>query len=81
MLSKIKKCKKKILEKIVSKVTEYNDIIVCEKLKVNEMIEINKCLRKNIINSTFGLIITKLKEKCKYLNKELYILYKQSNLQ
>ena len=34
------------------------------------MIEINKCLRKNIINSTFGLIITKIKDKCKYLNKE-----------
>ena len=67
---KLRNARKKLVEKIVSKVTEYNDIIVCEKLKVKEMIEINKCLRKNIINSTFGLIITKIKDKCKYLNKE-----------
>ena len=67
---KLKNARKKLVEKIVSKVTDHNDIIVCEKLKVKEMIETNKHLRKNIINSTFGLIITKLKDKCKYLNKE-----------
>ena len=31
--------------------------------------EQNKTLRKSIINATFGLIIRKLEEKCKMLNK------------
>ena len=67
---KLKNARKKLTEEIISKITKNNDIISCEKLKVKEMIKKNKQLRKNIINSTFGLIITKLKDKCKYLNKE-----------
>lgn len=67
---KLRNARKKLVEKIVSKVTKHNDIIACEKLKVKEMIEKNKNLRKNIIDSTFGLILRKLEEKCKYLNKE-----------
>ena len=64
-----------MIEEIVSKVTKYNDIIIAEKLKVKEMLikkekrEQNKILRKSIINATFGLIIRKLEEKCKMLNK------------
>ena len=64
-----------MIEEIVSKVTKYNDIIIAEKLKVKEMLvkkekrEQNKTLRKSIINATFGLIIRKLEEKCKMLNK------------
>lgn len=62
-------------EEIVSKITEYNDIIIAEKLRVKEMlakkdkISQNKNLRKNITNATFGQIIRKLEEKCKMLNK------------
>ena len=72
---KLSNARKKMIEEIVSKVTKYNDIIIAEKLKVKEMLikkekrEQNKTLRKSIINATFGLIIRKLEEKCKMLNK------------
>ena len=69
---KLSNARKKMVEEIVSKVTKYNDIIITEKLKVKEMLakkEQNKILRKSIINATFGLIIRKLEEKCKMLNK------------
>lgn len=67
-----------MVEEIVSKVTKYNDIIVTEKLKVKELLKkeksfqnkySNKHLRKSITNATFGLIIRKIEEKCRKLNK------------
>ena len=72
---RLKNARKKIVEEIVSKVTKNNDIIITEKLKVKEMIIKkdktiqNKNLRKSITNATFGLIIKKMEEKCKMLNK------------
>lgn len=73
---KLANARKKMVEEIVNKVTKYNDIIITEKLKVKEMLEKkdktmkNKNLRKSITNATFGLIIRKIEEKCKMLNKE-----------
>ncbi len=69
---KLKNARKKLVEEIVSKITKDNDIIIAEKLKVKEMLDKkqnNKYLRKSITNATFGLIIRKLEEKCKQLNK------------
>lgn len=72
---KLRNARKKMVEEIVDKVTKYNDIIVAEKLKVREMLigkekgKENKNLRKSITNATFGLILRKLEEKSKMLNK------------
>lgn len=72
---KLSNARKKIVEEIVSKITKYNDIIVTEKLKVKDMLAKknksiqNKILRKSITNATFGLIIRKIEEKCRMLNK------------
>lgn len=70
---KLKNARKKLVEEIVAKVIKYNDIIVTEKLKVKEMLEKkkshNKHLRKSITNATFGLIIRKIEEKSRMLNK------------
>ncbi len=69
---KLKNARKKLVEEIVSKITKNNDIIITEKLKVREMLDKkqnNKSLRKSITNATFGLILRKLEEKCKMLNK------------
>lgn len=75
---KLSNARKKMVEEIVSKITKYNDIIITEKLKIKEMLikkdksTQNKNLRKSIRNATFGLIIRKIEEKCKMLNK-IYI--------
>lgn len=72
---KLSNARKKMVEEIVSKLTKYNNIIVTEKLKVKEMLAKknksiqNKNLRKSITNATFGLIIRKIEEKCRMLNK------------
>lgn len=70
---KLRNARKKMVEEMISKITKYNDIIVAEKLKVKEMLEKkkenNKTLRRSITNATFGLILIKLEEKCKMLNK------------
>ncbi len=70
---KLKNARRKNIEEIVSRITKANDIIVTEKLKVNEMLEKEnknpKSLRKAITNATFGQILQKLEEKCRLLNK------------
>lgn len=70
---KLRNARKKMVEEMISKITKYNDIIVAEKLEVRKMLEKkkenNKNLRKSITNATFGLILRKLEEKCKMLNK------------
>ena len=65
--------RKKQAEEIVSTLLKENDYIVAENLQVNKMIteSISKSLRKNIIHSTFSLILTKLKQKCLWENKKL----------
>lgn len=70
---KLANARKKQVEEIVSKLTKENDYIFAEKLNVKEMIEDNnKSLTKKIINSTFGLIFTKLEFKCIWLGKVFY---------
>ena len=63
--------RKKQVEEIVSKLLKENDYIVAENLQVNKMIteSSSKSLRKNIIHSTFSLILTKLRQKCLWENK------------
>ena len=63
--------RKKQAEEIVSKLLKENDYIVAENLQVNKMIteSSSKSLRKNIIHSTFSLILTKLRQKCLWENK------------
>ena len=63
--------RKKQAEEIVSKLLKENDYIVAENLQVNKMIteSSSKSLRKNIIHSTFFLILTKLRQKCLWESK------------
>lgn len=64
--------RKKQAEEIVSKLLKENDYIVAENLQVNKMIteSSSKSLRKNIIHSTFSLILTKLRQKCLWESKK-----------
>ena len=60
-------------EEIVSKIIKTHDIIITERLKVQEMIaKGNKKLRKAITNSTMSDIIRRLKYKSEWLGKEFY---------
>ena len=63
--------RKKQVEEIVSKLLKENDYIVAENLQVNKMVtkSSSKSLRRNIIHSTFSLILTKLRQKCLWENK------------
>ena len=63
--------RKKQAEEIVSTLLKENDYIVAENLQVNKMIteSSSKSLRKNIIHSTFSLILAKLRQKCLWENK------------
>ena len=65
--------RKKQAEEIVSKLLKGNDYIVAENLQVNKMMteSSSKPLRKNIIHSTFSLILAKLRQKCLWENKKL----------
>lgn len=72
---KLGNARKKKIEEIISKITKDNDIIITEKLKVDEMIrnkENPKHLRKGIINATFSTIIRNIEYKCEWLNKIFY---------
>ena len=69
---KLKNTRKKLVEKIVSNITQKHDIIIAENLKVKKMLEKknnHKHLRKEITNATFSEIIRILKYKCIWLNK------------
>ena len=63
--------RKKQAEEIVSKLLKENDYIVAENLQVSKMIteSSSKSLRKNIIHSTFSLILIKLRQKCLWESK------------
>ena len=63
--------RKKQVEEIVSKLLKENDYIEAENLQVNKMVtkSSSKSLRRNIIHSTFSLILTKLRQKCLWENK------------
>ena len=69
---KLRNARKYYTNLITSKLVKENDIIVCETLKVKEMIEKGKNhLSKGIINSSLGEIIRKLEYKCLWENKQL----------
>ena len=69
---KLKNARKYYTHLITSKLIKENDIIVCESLKVKEMIEKGKHhLSKYISNSSLGEIIRQLEYKCKWNNKKL----------
>ena len=69
---KLKNARKKLVEKIVSNITQSHDVIIAENLQVKKMLEKkenHKHLRKEITNATFSEIIRILKYKCQWLNK------------
>ena len=69
---KLRNARKYYIHLITSKLVKENDIIVCESLKVKEMIEKGKHhLSKYISNSSLGEIIRQLEYKCKWNNKKL----------
>ena len=69
---KLRNARKYYTSLITSKLVKENDIIVCETLKVKEMIEKGKKhLSKGIVNSSLGKIIRKLEYKCLWENKQL----------
>ena len=69
---KMRNARKYYTNLITSKLVKENDIIVCETLKVKEMIEEGKNhLSKRIANSSLGEIIRKLEYKCLWENKKL----------
>ena len=68
---KIKNTRKYYTHKVTSKLRDEYDAIVCETLKVKEMIENNtKTLKKNIINSNFYEIIRQIIYKMKWKGKK-----------
>ena len=69
---KLRNARKYYIHLITSNITKENDIIVCETLKVKEMIEKGKHhLSKYVANSSFGEIIRQLEYKSKWNNKKL----------
>ena len=69
--SKIKNSRKHNIISIVNKVVKEHDIIVSEKLKVQEMTHNHK-LAKGILNSSFNKICQLLEWKCKLMGKYYY---------
>ena len=69
--SKIKNSRKHNIISIVNKVVKEHDIIVSEKLKVQEMTHNHK-LAKSILNSSFNKICQLIEWKCKLMGKYYY---------
>ncbi len=69
---KLRNARKYYTNFITSKLVKENDIIVCETLKVKEMIEEGKNhLSKRIANSSLGEIVRQLEYKCLWEKKKL----------
>ena len=69
---KLRNARKFYTNLITTNLVKENDIIVCESLKVKEMIEKEKHhLAKYISNSSFGEILRQLEYKCLWNNKKL----------
>ena len=70
---KMRNARKYYTHFITSQIVKENDIIVCEKLKVKEMImKGTKSLSRRIANSSLSEIIRQLRYKAKWQNKRLY---------
>ena len=68
---KIKNARKYLIHHITKDITDNNDIIVCETLKVKNMVR-NHHLAKVIEDASFSEIIRQLEYKTKWKNKRLY---------
>ena len=68
---KIKNTRKYLIHHITKDITENNDIIVCETLKVKNMIK-NHHLAKSITDVSLSEIIRQLEYKAKWKGKKLY---------
>ena len=68
---RIKNARKYLIHHITKDITRNNDIIVCETLKVKNMVK-NHHLAKVIENASFSEIIRQLEYKTKWKGKKLY---------
>ncbi len=68
---KIKNARKYLLHSISNKIVRENDIIVTEKLKIQEMVQ-NKRLSKKIYDASWYELIRQLEYKSKWKNKQFY---------
>ena len=69
--SKIKNSRKHNIINIVNRLVKEHDIIVSEKLKIQEMTH-NHSLAKNILDASFNRICQQLKLKCSLIGKYYY---------
>jgi len=68
---KIRNTRKYLIHHITKDITDKNDIIVCESLKIKNMVK-NHHLAKAIEDASFSEIIRKLEYKTKWKGKKLY---------
>ena len=68
---KLKNARKYLLHSISNKIIKENDIIVTEKLNINEMVQ-NKNLSKKIYDVSWYELIRQLEYKSKWKNKKFY---------
>ena len=68
---KIKNARKYLIHHITKDITDNNDIVVCETLKVKNMVK-NHHLAKAITDASFSEIIRQLEYKTKWKGKKLY---------
>ena len=70
---KIKNARKYLIHHITKDITDNNDIIACETLKVKKMVK-NHHLAKAITDASFSEIIRQLEYKAKWKGKKLYTI-------
>jgi len=68
---KIKNARKYLLHRISNKIVKENDVIVTEKLQIQEMVQ-NKNLSKQIYDASWHELIRQLEYKSKWKNKQFY---------
>ena len=68
---KLKNARKYLLHSISNKIIKENDIIVTEKLKIQEMVQ-NKNFSKRIYDASWYELIRQLEYKSKWKNKQFY---------
>ena len=71
LYKKIKNARKYTIHHITKEIIENNDIIVCETLKVKNMVK-NHHLAKSIMDASLSEIIRQLEYKTKWKGKKLY---------
>lgn len=71
LYEKIKNARKYMIHKITKEITEENDIIVTEKLKIKNMLK-NHTISKKILDASLSEIIRQLEYKTKWKGKIMY---------